>query len=157
MRSVSRICGIAVLGACTRTPPGGSAPIGLAMSCRRRSWWRLDDVSGIDLPWLYGVARNVVRQDIRSVSRYERLRAAIQAGGATRSAEEEALTNLGVVRALASLPEVDAEIVLLAAWEGLASKEIGSIVGLSGPAVRMRLSRAIRSLVTFDSREELEQ
>lgn len=119
------------------------------------AWRRIDDVSGVDLPWLYGVARNVVRQDIRSVSRYERLRAAVQAGGVTRSAEEEALTNLGVVRAVGSLSELDAEIVLLAAWEGLDSKAIGSIVGLSGPAVRMRLSRAKRSLVTFDSREEL--
>lgn len=88
------------------------------------------------------------------MSRYERLRAAVQAGGVTRSAEEEALTNLGVVRAVGSLSELDAEIVLLAAWEGLDSKAIGSIVGLSGPAVRMRLSRAKRSLVTFDSREE---
>jgi len=120
------------------------------------AWRRLDDVSGIDLPWLYGVARNVVRQDIRSSSRNERLRAAVQASGTTRSAEEDALTNLGVVDALACLSELDAEIVLLTAWEGLDSKAIGSIVGLSAPAVRMRLSRAKRALVTFDKREEME-
>ncbi len=121
------------------------------------AWRRLDDVAGIDLPWLYGVARNVVRQNIRSSSRFERLREAVPAGGTTRSAEEDALINLGVVDALACLSELDAEIVLLAAWEGLDSKEIGTIVGLSGPAVRMRLSRAKRALVAVDKREELEQ
>lgn len=62
--------------------------------------------------------------------------------------------NMGVADGLASLSDSDAEIVLLACWEGLNSKEIGRVVGLSPAAVRMRLSRAKRTLSTANDRQE---
>ena len=118
---------------------------------RRRRTVTLDQASA--LPWLYGVARNVLRQQTRSNTRVERLRNAIDPHAPAPSAEDAALTRHRVREALASLTDLDAEIVLLSEWEGLSSREIGAVVGLGPAAVRMRLSRAKRSLAATRTEE----
>lgn len=103
------------------------------------------------LPWLYGVAHNVIRTSYRSSARYSRLRASIPVPESAPSAETVAVARLRIIEALESMSELDAEIVLLAAWEGLTANEIAESVGMRSAAVRMRLSRARRSLASSGS------
>lgn len=119
-------------------------------------WRRLEDPTArpTDPAWLFGVARNVLRQDRRSTVRLERLLANAPTGTSAPSAERDAVARRQVAEALAGLDDLDAEIVLLARWEGLTSAEIGEVVGLRPAAVRMRLSRARRHLATVARAEE---
>ncbi|MCJ7724837.1 MAG: sigma-70 family RNA polymerase sigma factor [Acidimicrobiia bacterium] len=91
------------------------------------------------LPWLYGVARNVVANLDRSRRRSERLVAKQAAYAGSESAVE---TVPDVVAALDRLQDDDKEILLLAAWEGLSPAEIGKAIGCSSNAAAVRLHRA---------------
>ena len=117
------------------------------------AWRRFDEVPSDrePLPWLYGVARNVVRHVDRSNRRRHRLAAkvlrqpTITAPSADvvvvrRAEDEESL------RALSELSETDREVVLLRAWEGLSAPEIAAALGISRSAAEKRLSRASRRL-----------
>lgn len=101
--------------------------------------------------WLYGVARNVVRNWERSGRR--RLRLIAKSGSLTppdiegpevhiiRNEEHEA-----VVAAIATLREDDQEVVRLKIWEGLSNDEVGTILGMTDRAVEGRYTRAIKKL-----------
>ena len=111
------------------------------------AWRRLDDVPERDaMPWLYGVARNVLanrrRGDRRRLALVERARSQ---PARTPVASPEQLS-APVVRALDSLRAEDREIVELAAWEGLAPRELAVVLGCTPNAAALRLSRARRCL-----------
>jgi len=53
---------------------------------------------------------------------------------------------MDVLGALAQLSDSDREAVLLIAWEGLDPREAALVIGITGSAFRMRLSRARRRL-----------
>lgn len=115
-------------GAWTRFPPG-------------------DEV----LLWLYGVARNVVRNYQRSARRYLRLVARV--GSVRAPVPEEpapqvirSLEQAEVRRALGRLSPQDQELLLLKAWEKLSNKEIGAFLGVSHRAVEGRFARALDRL-----------
>jgi RNA polymerase sigma-70 factor (ECF subfamily) len=55
--------------------------------------------------------------------------------------------------ALRSLGEVDREVVLLWAWEGLLPQAIAEVTGLTPNAVSIRLHRAKKSLAGFLERK----
>ena len=107
------------------------------------AWRRLSRVphEPATLPWLYGVARNVVRNHLRSRRRAERLvmRQAGEAGAAATADPE-------ILEALDRLSSDDREILMLAAWEGLASSEIAAVLGCSPNTAAVRLHRARRRL-----------
>lgn len=116
------------------------------------AWRRIGDVpEGAELPWLYGVARNVVSNHHRGHRRRSRLMSALSAQPpetgedagvmVLRRAEDEM-----VLRALATLSTMDQEVLRLRAWEELSSAEIGTALQLSPAAVDMRLTRAKRRL-----------
>jgi len=99
------------------------------------------------LPWLYGVARNVVANQRRSRIRRERLdqRAAENADYVWR---EEAT---GLDSVLAALRDDDREILMLAAWEGLGPDDLGHALGCSSSTATVRLHRArTRLSATWD-------
>jgi RNA polymerase sigma factor (sigma-70 family) len=111
------------------------------------AWRRLDAIpSGADgRLWLYGVARNLLLKSAgrqrSSAQLVERLAGELRtarpmqpAGSGERAAR--------VRVALAALPEKDRELLMLAAWEGLAPKEIATVMGTSANIVRVRLHRA---------------
>lgn len=117
------------------------------------AWRRFDEVPSDDkaLPWLYAVARNVVRHIDRSNRRRHRLTAkALRQPTVTvpstdvvvvrRAEDEESL------RALNELSATDREVVLLRAWEGLSAPEIATALGISRAATEKRLSRATHRL-----------
>jgi RNA polymerase sigma-70 factor (ECF subfamily) len=53
---------------------------------------------------------------------------------------------MGVLRALAELPEDDREVLVLVAWQGLSPKDAARVVGCSSAAFRVRLHRARKRL-----------
>jgi RNA polymerase sigma-70 factor (ECF subfamily) len=99
--------------------------------------------SGSALPWLYGIALNVVRHHLR--------RAAAPGLGladpgmdwdavATRL---DAQAQRGQLRAaLSALSPVERDLLLLVAWEGLTPGQAADTLGISKVAARSRLHRA---------------
>lgn len=91
------------------------------------------------LPWLYGVARNVVANTRRSQNRRRRLEAK-----ATAHAEPEARFAHpdSIEPVLASLRDDDREILMLVAWEGLGPHGLAAALGCSANTATVRLHRA---------------
>jgi RNA polymerase sigma-70 factor (ECF subfamily) len=95
--------------------------------------------------WLFGVARNLLK---KGASRnrtaellVERLAAELRAARQVGDAATEDRAHLARA-ALGQLGEVDREILMLTAWEGLAPGQIAAVVGMSANRVRVRLHRA---------------
>jgi RNA polymerase sigma-70 factor (ECF subfamily) len=110
------------------------------------------------LPWLFGIARNVVREQVRTVAHRERglERLHTQAGiSPTDSASlaADAREDLdAIARALLDLPEDEVETLLLHVWEGLSYAECALALGIPIGTVRSRINRIRRRL-----REHLSQ
>ena len=108
--------------------------------------------------WLYGVARNVVRNAIRTTRRKMRLFNRLTASSeAPRPGPAESLVirseHEDVNAALSKLKPSDQELLRLHAWEELSRIEIAQVLGISVAAVDMRLHRAIaRMSVALRSR-----
>jgi RNA polymerase sigma-70 factor (ECF subfamily) len=117
------------------------------------AWKRFSVVPEGDgaLPWLYGVAKNVLADKHRSARRRDRLFAKALSnfealvpgpeGQVVRRSEHEA-----VVAALTQLPEVDQEIILLVEWEGLSREQVAEMMFLSRSAIDKRMSRAYKRM-----------
>jgi len=100
-------------------------------------------------PWLFGVARRVLANQLRSSRRRValdgRLEAALRTGEATIDRAD--CDEFDAVRvAMSRLVEDDRELLRLVAWEGLTSAEIAVVLGCRPAAVRKRLERARRRL-----------
>ena len=99
-------------------------------------------------PWLYAVARNLFYSYCRSRAMDEDAAALVGfwPGGTPRpSPFEEAAAEeleLRVERALAALPAMHREVLLLVGVEGLSPSEAARVCGVSSEALRQRLSRA---------------
>ncbi|WP_030175494.1 RNA polymerase sigma factor [Spirillospora albida] len=113
------------------------------------AWRRFRDVPDPPLPWLLGVARNVLRESHRAQVRRESFAAELSRWAPPPGGDiaEDVAERLAVVRAMAALPEDDREILILVAWQGLAPREAARVVGCSAAALRVRLHRARRRLV----------
>lgn len=106
-------------------------------------WRRLDRVPvDAELPWMLGVARNVLRNARRSRNRRSTFEATLRPPSVDPSAEELVVADDSVREALASLSEDDREILLLNAWDGLDTHELGAYLVISTNAAAVRLSRA---------------
>jgi RNA polymerase sigma-70 factor (ECF subfamily) len=117
------------------------------------AWRRRDDIPGGDraLPWLYGVARNVLSHQWRATFRFRRLAGRAVGGLDPPPPNPEHIVvedeeYVRVRRAVAELRACDRDVLLLAAWEGLSHADIGRILGCSTAAVDKRLQRAKRRL-----------
>ena len=117
------------------------------------AWRRIADVPNGDdaLPWLYGVARNVVRNHRRGSMR--RIRLAAKAGSvvdeAAQGAEVQVIRHAEhreLLEALRELREDDQELLRLKAWEELPNRTIGEILDISVQAVESRYARALARL-----------
>jgi RNA polymerase sigma factor (sigma-70 family) len=111
------------------------------------AWRRLEAIPAGEEArlWLFGVARNLLKKGA-SRSRtaellVERLAVELRAAWQVGDAATEDRTHL-VRSALAQLGEVDREILMLTAWEGLAPGQIADVIGISANRVRVRLHRA---------------
>jgi RNA polymerase sigma-70 factor (ECF subfamily) len=99
------------------------------------AWRRFEDVSWDDpLPWLIGVARNLLRN---------RLRSEPMPGQAASDATIDEIDDIRVVRrALADLSEADRELLQLAAVEELSPTQIAVVLDCKAVTARVRLHRA---------------
>jgi RNA polymerase sigma factor (sigma-70 family) len=122
-------------------------------------WRRFDDApDDAEVPlWLYGVARHVLANRHRAKLRKERLVARLgELMNETSDTEEIAALrerSQTVVRALKRLAEDDREVLLLAAWEQLATSEIAAVLHCSENAAAIRLHRARKRLTEVYKKE----
>jgi RNA polymerase sigma-70 factor (ECF subfamily) len=106
-------------------------------------WRRLDRVPvDAELPWMLGVARNVLRNARRSKNRRSAFEATLRSSSTDPSAEEFVIADVTVREALSSLSDDDREILLLNAWDGLDTHALGVYFVISTNAAAVRLSRA---------------
>jgi RNA polymerase sigma-70 factor (ECF subfamily) len=104
-------------------------------------WRRLDDVpTDTAIPWAYGVARRTLANERRGEHRRLRLVSRLQRHPPVPSEPVDDDGELDA--ALAALGEVDREVVRLWAWEGLAPREIATVLGITPNAASIRLHRA---------------
>jgi len=108
-------------------------------------WRRLDSVpEDGELPWMLGVARNVLRNARRSKNRRSAFESTLRAPSHEPSAEDTVVADASVRDALAALSEDDREVLLLHAWDGLDTHQLGEYLVISTNAAAVRLSRAQR-------------
>jgi RNA polymerase sigma factor (sigma-70 family) len=107
-------------------------------------------------PWLFGIARNVMR----SSERHERVRSRLGAPeNARQDWSNEGLdgveSDLVLRTALAAISSDDREIILLVAWEDLDTSGLAIALGVSKTAARVRLHRARKRLAAEVARSEV--
>lgn len=99
--------------------------------------------SGSALPWLYGIAHNLVRNHLR-------LRTVVPLGEREPAVDwDEVDARLDAVAqrqelrlGLAAISPGDRELLLLVAWDGLSVAEAAEVLGMTPVAARSRLHRA---------------
>lgn len=97
------------------------------------------------LPFLYGIAANLIRRHRRSEERM--LRAYARAGAAASARETAELSDTAALAAvLRELRPVEREVLLLYAWAGLDYEQIAQALEIPVGTVRSRLSRTRRRL-----------
>lgn len=113
-------------------------------------------VRGKLLPWLYGIATNVLRNRRRALWRHRRLVAeltneprAVEAPDV--AARTEAATQMrSVLGQIATLPRPQQDVIALCLWSGLSYEEAAVALGVAVGTVRSRLARARSSLAELD-------
>jgi len=97
-----------------------------------------------ELPWLYGVARNLVANHFRSVQRSSALtdRLMTEESVAVDSSTGSSELEIRVRRAVDQLSDLDREIFRLIHWEEFSHEEVGLSVGITAKAVERRMARA---------------
>ena len=118
-----------------------------AIAWRRRVELPPDDERRL---WLYGIARNVVRNHKRSAFRQRRLTTRLQHLRVVTKGETSGPVERddGLWLALSRLSEPDRELLLMRAWDGLAVGEIAKILDCTTNAASIRLSKARARLRT---------
>jgi RNA polymerase sigma factor (sigma-70 family) len=114
------------------------------------------------LPWLYGVATNVLRNSARSLRRH---RAALErmptghepdfADDAAERLDDEARMR-AVLESYSELPRRDQEVLALCVWSELSYEEAAVALGVPVGTVRSRLARArtrLRDEIDFAPKE----
>jgi RNA polymerase sigma-70 factor (ECF subfamily) len=109
------------------------------------------------LPWLYGIATNVLRNRRRAAWRHRRLLAELAGqprSAATPDAEERAAATeqmRSLLRQIAALPRQQQDAVALCLWSGLSYGEAAVALGVPIGTVRSRVARARAALAELES------
>ena len=113
------------------------------------AWRRIEAVPDGDeaLPWLIGVARNVVRNAVRSTIRSVRLASKVSDHTTWEQPGPETQVVMGtqfeeVQAALSTLSDDDQEVIRLRTWEELTAPQIATVFGCSTSAAEKRITRA---------------
>jgi RNA polymerase sigma factor (sigma-70 family) len=116
------------------------------------AWRRRRDVSlapEASLPWLYGVATNVLRNQQRSQRRYQAAMARLQpsfdepdfADDLTERLDAERQMRL-ILGRLSVLSRLEQEVLSLCVWEGLTPRAAAAALSIPEATARTRLHRA---------------
>jgi RNA polymerase sigma factor (sigma-70 family) len=116
-------------------------------------------VDGKLLPWLYGIATNVLRNRRRAHWRHRRLLAQLahvrggdvepDVAGRVEAAERMRSVLIQIDR----LPRAHKDVLALCTWSGLSYEEAGAALGVPVGTVRSRLARARASLTELERAE----
>lgn len=134
---------LAYLARRTRTPEDAADALAETYAA---AWRKLDSLPDGDRArlWLFGAARNELRKTASRLRAEQDLASTLARD--LRHALEEAPSagdrDEAMRAALATLSKLDYEIVTMAAWDGLAPREIAAVLALSPNVVRIRLHRA---------------
>jgi RNA polymerase sigma-70 factor (ECF subfamily) len=121
------------------------------------AWRRYAELDGEPLPWLFGIARRVVANQLRGSARRDALRKRLHAeprmsmSGPPSNGRDPKLLN-----ALSELSARDREALMLIAWEELDHRAAASVMGCSTTAFSVRVHRARRKLANALRSEESE-
>jgi RNA polymerase sigma-70 factor, ECF subfamily len=110
------------------------------------AWRRLEHIPPDALPWLLGVARNVIATRRRGAIRRGALHSRLRHAAVDTFALPVLPDSGSVEAALISLSEKDREALKLTAWEGLSPSQAAAVLGESPGAFRVRLHRARQRL-----------
>ena len=109
-----------------------------------RAWMSSEPIAMATVKgYLLTIARNLFLQELRRRSRSVPLNDSIRdpSPGPHSETEKKAAYN-AVVAGLQELPEVDRTALLMSAYEGLSYEEIARSLGISLPAVKMKIHRS---------------
>jgi RNA polymerase sigma factor (sigma-70 family) len=129
--------------------------------------WRRRDKElppGKVLPWLYGIATNVVRNRRRSERRYRMALARVPAtrpeddfGAAVDIRLDDERRMRDALALLKTLPRGQQDVFVLCAWGDLSYEDAAFALGVPIGTIRSRLARARRSLAELDAAHEHQQ
>jgi RNA polymerase sigma-70 factor (ECF subfamily) len=105
-------------------------------------WRRYAELPAEPLPFAYGVARLCLANAERGARRQRRLAGRIATLDPPRDVTAPDAEDHHLAEALAGLPDLDAELLRLWAWEQLTASEIATVLDLTPNAVSIRLHRA---------------
>ena len=112
-------------------------------------WRRQRNIPATDQdarPWMFGIARNVLRTHHRSARRKsaiaERLRLELTAVQGTTTTGPDAGERAEAAAAVAALPTDLRELVTLVHWDGLSIVDAGTACGVNASTARSRYARA---------------
>ena len=116
---------------------------------------RLEDAPSLPgevLPWLFGIARKVRGNQLRSSRRRQALierseEALLWKNRADHDLSSVATRNLIIRQGLSKLREKDREALLLVAWDGLQYDEAARVLGCTPGALAQRILRARQLLL----------
>jgi RNA polymerase sigma-70 factor (ECF subfamily) len=109
------------------------------------AWRRLEDIPAEPLPWLYGVARNVVMRHRAGHARQDAAERAL-AAEPRAAATAEADGDPALWQAWETLSARDREVLALVAWEELTVRDAAWVLGCPAAVFSVRLHRARKRL-----------
>lgn len=153
---------------CYRRTGSWSSAEDLASTVYLQAWRsrrRAVEVDGSPLPWLYGIAANVVRNHQRWQRRHRRALARTELIEPEGVALADTVTDqvdserrlVAILDRLTELPSGDQDVFTLVAWEGLSYAEAAAALKIPIGTVRSRLSRVRRRLRHTDSANRADQ
>lgn len=125
-----------------RRTDGAATAEDLCAEVFRIVWEKSGHGSDLSAIVLFGVAKNVLRNHDRSVSRSNGLIRALQLERSNGTPAE----GCNVLDTIDLLTPKEREVLLLTYWDGLTAVEVSQLLNLSATAVRMRLHRARKEL-----------
>jgi len=121
------------------------------------AWRSIERIPADELPWLIGVARNLLRKRYERAARQASLAVEMRAWIAVEDVDDIAdgvTQRWAVLDALARLSESDRELLTLIAWHGLSNAQAARVIGCSVATLLVKLHRARNRLANAMSTVE---
>lgn len=113
------------------------------------------------LPWVFGVAKNVLRNERRNRRRYKAALDRLPATLDQQDVADEATDRIDgerrmreALHLLGRLPRGERDVFVLAGWQGLSPEDAAHVLGIAPGAARTRLSRARKRLALLTGTED---
>ena len=100
------------------------------------------EATGSARPWLFGIATNLLRNELRSEQRALRALARVAYEPGHGDTDAAMLESTDLPALLGALDADQRDVLLLYAWEGLSYREIAVALGVPVGTIRSRLARA---------------